>query len=74
MSKAVGVLIDGVVGWHARGVFDDYDTLCGIDSNDPSIGHQGLVEPNRGQKIECMTCKNIWTKTISLKLRGPDFA
>ena len=24
MSKAIGVVIDGVVEWHARGVFDDY--------------------------------------------------
>lgn len=43
MSKAVGVLIDGVVVWHARGVFDDFVTLCGIDSVVPSMGHQGVL-------------------------------
>lgn len=73
MSKAVGVVIDGDVSWHAPGVFDDYTTLCGIDSHDETIDHQGTVEPKRGQKIECCTCKSIWTNTMALKLRGPDF-
>ena len=41
---AIGVKIDGEVSWHAeRDDGIDYDTLCGIDSNDPSIGHQGNV-------------------------------
>jgi hypothetical protein len=73
MTRAVGVVIDGEVTWHAPGVFDDYATLCGIDAHDPAIGQQGTVEPMRGQKIECGTCKTIWTNTIALKLRGPDF-
>ena len=73
MSKAVGVVIDGEASWHAPGVFDDYATLCGIDANDPAIGHQGTVEPKRGQKVECRTCKTIWANTMALKLRSPDF-
>jgi hypothetical protein len=73
MSKAIGVVIDGETQWHARGVFDDYDTLCGIDSNDPAIGHQGTMEPLRGQKIDCITCKTIWSNTVALKLRSSDF-
>jgi hypothetical protein len=28
---------------HCRCGYGDYDTLCGIDSNDPAIGHLGVV-------------------------------
>jgi hypothetical protein len=75
MSKAVGVLIDGVVEWHAPGVAGpDYDTLCGIDANDPTIGHHGLVPAKRGQKITCMNCKMIWEGVVALNLRMASFA
>lgn len=73
MSKAVGVVIDGEVSWHAVGVFDDYAALCGIDAHDPAIGHQGTLAAKRGQKIECRTCRMIWANTLALKLRGSDF-
>lgn len=74
MPKVVGVLINGVPTWHAAGVVNDYATLCGMDSDDPAIGHQGLVAPTRGQKIECRICKSIWTNTMALKLRVSDFS
>lgn len=74
MSKAVGVLIDGEVTWHApHAGGNDYDTLCLIDANDPSIGHEGMVEPRRGQKITCMECKTIWKGVVALRLRESDF-
>jgi hypothetical protein len=74
MSKAVGVVIDGEVEWHAPGVVGpDYDTLCGIDSNDPQIGHQGLVSPKRGQKITCALCKSIWGSVMAMNLRKSNF-
>lgn len=73
MPKAVGVVMDGEISWHAPGVFDDYSTLCGIDANDPSIGHQGTREPKQGQKVDCQVCKTIWTNTMALKMRGSDF-
>lgn len=73
MSKAIGVIESGEVIWHAKGVVQDYDTLCGTDSNDPDLGHGGLVQPKRGQKITCVQCKSIWQATISLKLGTTDF-
>lgn len=39
----------------------------------PAIGHQGTVEPKRGQKVQCRTCKTIWANTMALKLRVFDF-
>lgn len=74
MSKAVGVVIDGETEWHApsSGV-SDYDTLCNLDSRDPAIGHEGVVEPKRGQKITCAICKTIWRNVIDMKLRNSDF-
>lgn len=73
MSKAIGVDIDGEVVWHARGVVSDHDTLCGLDSNDPDIGHNGTVEAKRGQKITCSTCYSIWKETVELGLRASNF-
>lgn len=73
MSKAIGVMEQGEVVWHAPGVVQDYCTLCGTDSDDPELGHEGLVQPKRGQKITCEQCKDIWQRTIDLKLRATDF-
>ena len=74
MSKVVGVLIEGKPTFHASptGVAD-YDTLCCLDANDDVIGHGGLVDAPRGQKITCTTCHSIWKETIALRLRESDF-
>jgi hypothetical protein len=75
MSKAVGVTIDDKVEWHAPGVGgSDHDTLCGIDANDPAIGHTGVVSATRGQKIDCEQCRAIWQDVMALKLRRRDFS
>lgn len=74
MSKAVGVLIDGVATWHAPGVSGpDYDTLCGIDANDPAVGHEGLIPAKRGQKITCGECRRVWERVVALNLRKASF-
>lgn len=74
MSKAVGILINGEVEWHAPGHgATDYNSLCGLDADDPKIGHGGLVSANRGQKITCMTCKVIWESVLEMRLRKTDF-
>lgn len=73
MTKAIGVDQDGEVVWHAHGVSNDYDTLCGMDANDPHIGHHGLVDAKRGQRITCVVCHTIWSNTVALKLRQSDF-
>lgn len=75
MSKVIGVNVDGVAEWHIPGVgVSDYDTLCCLDANDPSVGHAGLVQPTKGQKITCEFCKMIWEGVIDLKLKKSDFA
>ena len=74
MVKTVGVMIDGVVEWHAPPAGKmDYATLCGIDPDDPKIGHEGYVDAPGGQKITCRQCNAIWRDVIALKLRGSDF-
>lgn len=75
MNKIIGVLIDGEASWHAANVGGgpDYATLCGIDPDDPGIGHMGTVEPTRGQKITCQECFSAWRCAIKLKLRQSDF-
>lgn len=75
MSKVVGVEIDGVVEWHAinpvAGV--DYTTMCGVDSHDITIGHTGTVRANKGQKITCRQCYQMWAGITSLKLKESSF-
>lgn len=73
-KKAIGIIEDDDTTWHARGVVGDYDTMCGIDGDDPAIGHNGVVEAKRGQKISCVECKTIWRNTMAMKLRESDFA
>lgn len=74
MSKAVGVKVEGgEVEWHAAGVVHDYDTLCGLDANDPSEGMHGTVEAPRGQRITCVECASIFVRTQQLGLRRASF-
>lgn len=73
MSKAIGVETDDGTEWHAPGVVSDYDTLCGTDAGDPTIGHHGLVTAKRGQKITCDQCRNVWKGVMALRLRARDF-
>lgn len=76
MTKAIGVVIHGTVEWHVPNVSGttDHDTLCGIDTNDPAIGHDGTVGAKRGQKITCKTCQNIVLGVQAMRLRKSDFA
>lgn len=75
MSKVIGVVIDGETGWHAVNVSGtDYATLCGIDPDDPSIGHTGTVEPKRGQKIDCQECYSAWRGVVDLALKQTNFS
>ena len=74
-SKVIGVSIDGRVEWHGASVGPtDYHTMCGIDAEDPQIGHFGTVAAKRGQKINCFQCKAIWLGVRALRLRETDFA
>jgi hypothetical protein len=75
MSKAVGVLINGSVEWHAPAAGGgDYHTLCGLDAADETLGHMGFVEAKRGQKIDCHQCLGIWRDVIAMRLRRSDFS
>lgn len=73
MSRAVGVICDGETLWHAPGVAGDYDTLCGLDANDPSMGVTPGPSPQRGQKMDCPTCRSIWQNMRDLRLRESEF-
>ena len=73
-GKTVGILIDGESTFHAASHgHGDYNSLCGIDADDPSIGHGGPVPAARGQKITCQQCFAIWRGTLELKLRASNF-
>jgi hypothetical protein len=58
--RVVAIKIDGVVSVHAVGDNGNYDTLCGIDANDSSVGHEGVVRlPWVRARIGCEACKSI---------------
>jgi hypothetical protein len=74
MSKAIGVCLGGgEVEWHAPGVVQDYDTLCGLDANEPGEGLHGTIVAPRGQKITCAECASIFVRTQELGLRRASF-
>jgi hypothetical protein len=56
----VAVKTDEGISVHCQAGHGDWDTLCGIDSNDPAIGHFGTVPVACNTKIDCLACRNIW--------------
>jgi hypothetical protein len=56
----VAVKTHNGISVHCRCGYGDYDTLCGIDANDPFIGHLGTVSVAINTKIDCAACKAIF--------------
>lgn len=75
MIKVIGIKIYSEISWHIPSgeAGGDYDTLCGIDANDESIGHTGKVTAPRGQKIDCNQCLALFKTIKSLRLKHSDF-
>lgn len=73
MVDIVGVNIDDVIEYHAGTPNGNYDTLCGLDADDPQLGHFGRVPAPKRQRITCEQCKTIWFGTMELKLKPADF-
>jgi len=71
MSKRVATLIDGERQVHMVGGVSDYDTSCGIDMNDPTLGQfpENLSETK--DKIDCSACLRIWQSAKAY--RASDF-
>lgn len=72
--KIIGILLDGESTFHIPNCSgSDYHSLCGIDGDDPTIGHGGIIAIPKGQKINCTQCKMEWENLMELKLRKSDF-
>ena len=59
----VAVSHDGEIIVHAEpsNAGGDYDTLCGLDTDDPAIGLEPAAVPRNGRaRIDCEDCKSIW--------------
>lgn len=54
---------------HAIAAFGTYDTLCGIDANDDSVGHLGLATVSDKIPINCPACYRIWEVAKQYKRR-----
>lgn len=64
----VAVKTDEGISVHCGNACGDFDTLCGIDSNDPNIGHFGTVPVACNTKIDCKTCRSIWNTCRAYRL------
>ena len=60
MKEFVAITVDNKTEVHAgeMGVGGGYDSLCGIDANDPSLGHY-LADLPPNPKINCPDCISI---------------
>lgn len=67
----VAVKTDQGISVHCRSGYGDFDTLCGLDSNDPAIGHLGTVPVAINTKIDCAACKAIFSAARTY--RASDF-
>ena len=63
----VGVKIDTGITIHCAAGYGDYDTLCGIDSDDPEIGHFGTFIVAANAKIDCPACRGIFRAAKSYR-------
>lgn len=68
----VGVKTDTGVQVHCAAAYGDYHTLCGMDADDPAIGHLGTVEVADNAKIDCPQCKG--TFLAATQYRSTDFS
>lgn len=59
-GKRIGVRTTDGISVRCESANGSYDTLCGIDSDDPFIGHFGIVPIAINTKIDCKACKNIF--------------
>lgn len=74
-DKTIGVIVGDIsnIEIHAVAVSGDYDTLCGIDADDPAIGMKGTIDAGL-HKIDCLQCRSIIEGVQALKFRSSDFA
>ena len=59
-SKRVSTIIDGKKEVHMVGGASDYDTACGIDMNDETLGHFPHNIAESVDRIDCAACVRIW--------------
>jgi len=72
--KIIGILLDGEPTFHIPNCSgSDYHSLCGIDADDPDIGHGGIIDIPKGQRINCPVCRMEWENLMKLKLKMSDF-
>lgn len=67
-SRRIATIIDGKREVHMVGGPHDYDTACGLDMNDPEIGHYISEITETTDKIDCPQCRVIWQDARLYKL------
>jgi hypothetical protein len=60
MAMHLATIIEGDREVHMVGGVSDYDTSCGIDMNDSTLGHYPENATVTKDKITCPACINIW--------------
>lgn len=65
--KRVATVIDGRREVHMVGGVSDYDTACGLDMNDPTLGQLPENISETTDKIDCQGCIMIWQGALLYK-------
>lgn len=74
MSNTIGVITHEDTLFHIQGnPVTDHDTLCGIDAYDEEIGHLGIIEAPKGQKVDCWQCRAYFSFIEDNKITWKDF-
>jgi hypothetical protein len=61
MKTKIQINVDGISEIHIAYTREGYDTLCGVDGGDESIGHFIEDESPKG-KVSCAACERIATE------------
>ena len=68
MPTHLATIIDGKRVVHMAGhPISDYDTACGIDMNDPLLGHHMNNASTTREPIDCAQCFSIWKQARTFK-------
>ena len=68
MPRFVAILIDGNLTVHGQPADGNFDTLCGLDAEDGSVGHSPRPW-SPGMKINCHDCRAIWLAAQQIHAR-----
>lgn len=69
MGSKIAIRDEDGITVHAAVTLHNYDTLCGMDGDDPGVGTKSIGATTK--KIDCKMCTEIWKE--AKKYKNTDF-